>query len=334
MHQGPLNQTPGNVQVDCRAAYGPPHGSPQSRPRCSSGATGIWPWPRGRHERPVVRAEFRSELNRWPMPRIVSRPGARQCVTGLAPSFARVASGAAAPQIQQPLALRVEVKEAKHLAARRWIQRALAADEFVVRHAAVGQDYGSPRLDLFSRAKRKARSEHHGVQQIAFLSQMAWHGAVVERARQRRDEVEVTGGSAFQKAATRNLDDHIDLGRLRGVPAGRAATQVLIIHRTSISREQPRGMPWPSRSPGGKEKPASASAGWKISGGDEEDRTPDLRIANATLSQLSYVPTRAVIIARKRVRRKLLPIPPTPEGLELAHPSPSFHSVYRRSPQP
>ena len=30
----------------------------------------------------------------------------------------------------------------------------------------------------------------------------------------------------------------------------------------------------------------------KNRGGDEEDRTPDLRIANATLSQLSYVPTR------------------------------------------
>jgi hypothetical protein len=29
--------------------------------------------------------------------------------------------------------------------------------------------------------------------------------------------------------------------------------------------------------------------GW-LFGGDEEDRTPDLRIANATLSQLSYVP--------------------------------------------
>jgi hypothetical protein len=26
-------------------------------------------------------------------------------------------------------------------------------------------------------------------------------------------------------------------------------------------------------------------------GGEEEDRTPDLRIANATLSQLSYPPT-------------------------------------------
>jgi hypothetical protein len=29
-------------------------------------------------------------------------------------------------------------------------------------------------------------------------------------------------------------------------------------------------------------------------GGDEEDRTPDLRIANATLSQLSYVPEQAL----------------------------------------
>ena len=27
-----------------------------------------------------------------------------------------------------------------------------------------------------------------------------------------------------------------------------------------------------------------------LNGGDEEDRTPDLRIANSTLSQLSYVP--------------------------------------------
>lgn len=39
--------------------------------------------------------------------------------------------------------------------------------------------------------------------------------------------------------------------------------------------------------------PASGNAGpcsvWNP-GGDEEDRTPDLRIANATLSQLSYVP--------------------------------------------
>jgi hypothetical protein len=32
-------------------------------------------------------------------------------------------------------------------------------------------------------------------------------------------------------------------------------------------------------------------------GGEEEDRTPDLRIANATLSQLSYPPTEAASLA-------------------------------------
>jgi hypothetical protein len=35
-------------------------------------------------------------------------------------------------------------------------------------------------------------------------------------------------------------------------------------------------------------------------GGDEEDRTPDLRIANATLSQLSYVPTESANFTRSR----------------------------------
>jgi hypothetical protein len=34
----------------------------------------------------------------------------------------------------------------------------------------------------------------------------------------------------------------------------------------------------------------NAAAGYVV-GGAEEDRTPDLRIANATLSQLSYRPT-------------------------------------------
>ncbi|CAM2147702.1 hypothetical protein PT2222_10262 [Paraburkholderia tropica] len=33
-------------------------------------------------------------------------------------------------------------------------------------------------------------------------------------------------------------------------------------------------------------------------GGEEEDRTPDLRIANATLSQLSYPPTTKMILAQ------------------------------------
>ena len=38
-------------------------------------------------------------------------------------------------------------------------------------------------------------------------------------------------------------------------------------------------------------KMAALAAILKDTGGAEEDRTPDLRIANATLSQLSYRPT-------------------------------------------
>jgi hypothetical protein len=104
------------------------------------------------------------------MPRIVPWPGAGKCLTGLTPTLARITSGPAAPKIQQPLALRVEVEEAEHLVTRRWIQRTLAADKLVVRHAAVGQDYSSPSFDPSSRAERKARSEHHRVKQIAFES--------------------------------------------------------------------------------------------------------------------------------------------------------------------
>ena len=51
------------------------------------------------------------------------------------------------------------------------------------------------------------------------------------------------------------------------------------------------------------------------SGGDEEDRTPDLRIANAALSQLSYIPTISVysiskscLLESARARRKCSPV--------------------------
>ncbi len=41
-----------------------------------------------------------------------------------------------------------------------------------------------------------------------------------------------------------------------------------------------------------KKGSGGASGPLNICGGEEEDRTPDLRIANATLSQLSYPPNR------------------------------------------
>ncbi len=48
-------------------------------------------------------------------------------------------------------------------------------------------------------------------------------------------------------------------------------------------------------------KSQASSLAFGRSGGAEEDRTPDLRIANATLSQLSYRPTRALYRSAKGV---------------------------------
>ena len=50
-------------------------------------------------------------------------------------------------------------------------------------------------------------------------------------------------------------------------------------------------------------KKAAATAAAFLFGGDEEDRTPDLRIANATLSQLSYVPSANDYIEAKNERQ-------------------------------
>jgi hypothetical protein len=52
-----------------------------------------------------------------------------------------------------------------------------------------------------------------------------------------------------------------------------------------VISECPAGVPWQEI------KTACISASRLVIGGDEGGRTLDLRIANATLSQLSYVPT-------------------------------------------
>jgi hypothetical protein len=51
--------------------------------------------------------------------------------------------------------------------------------------------------------------------------------------------------------------------------------------------------PWLRRRSRADTKKGPAYARPVVCGGDEEDRTPDLRIANATLSQLSYVPEKS-----------------------------------------
>src|SRR5438876_11549828 len=52
----------------------------------------------------------------------------------------------------------------------------------------------------------------------------------------------------------------------------------------------------------------------KVSGGDEGDRTHDLRIANATLSQLSYVPTTNNYSAKPGRGWLGADVPPTSRG--------------------
>ena len=45
-----------------------------------------------------------------------------------------------------------------------------------------------------------------------------------------------------------------------------------------------------------------------IYGGDKGDRTPDLLIANQTLSQLSYIPSSETIIIQSHLKFKVCPI--------------------------
>jgi hypothetical protein len=180
------------------------------------------------------RSHRRSELHPWALPGIVSRLGASERLSRPAPALTCVAPRAASPNIQKPLALRIEVEKPQHLSALRRVQRVVAADQFVVRHAAVCHSYSSPRFDLFPSAERQAWPENQRIEQVAFKSQVIRHGAVVVRARQGRDEIDVAGGPAFQKTASRNLDHHFYLWRLERCVAGGRWTAVRIVHSTSL----------------------------------------------------------------------------------------------------
>ena len=71
-------------------------------------------------------------------------------------------------------------------------------------------------------------------------------------------------------------------------PSGRPRNIELGGHHMSQLDEYPASMAFR------KQKRLTERGQANLNGGDEEDRTPDLRIANATLSQLSYVPKRGL----------------------------------------
>jgi len=165
------------------------------------------------------------------MPRIVSRFGTRERLGSLTPALAGVAPWAAPPRIQQSFAVCIEVKKSQDPSPLRSVHGTIAADEFVIGHAAVRQDNSPPRPDPKLSAERKARSKHQCVEQIAFTSQVARHGAVIERTRQGRDEVHMAGGAAFEKAAARNLDYYIYFGG--GLMAKRSGV-IRFLHGASV----------------------------------------------------------------------------------------------------
>jgi hypothetical protein len=177
---------------------------------------------------------YPSELNRRPLPRIVARPGASERLNSLAPAVTSIAPWAAPPNIQQPLAHRIEAEKSQYLSPLRRSQRMVATDEFVVRHAAVCQNHGSPRLEPYPGAERQARPEHQRIQQITFKSQVFRHGTVVEWARQGRDEIHLAGGPAFEKTASRDLDDYLYLWRICRCLTGEVSNVLRVVHAASL----------------------------------------------------------------------------------------------------
>jgi len=111
--------------------------------------------------------------------------------------------------------MRVEAEKAQHaafLCRREWLT---TADQLVVAHASVRQRDSTPGFHLHTRAERKPWAQYDGVEQITFAPYVRRYGAIVEWARERRDEIDVTLGPALKEAATRNFNDYYDRGRDR-----------------------------------------------------------------------------------------------------------------------
>ncbi len=157
-----------------------------------------------------------SKLNGWFTPRIVSWSGTGERLTNLTPTVARIASGAASPNIQEALTLRIKTKKPQDILAFRQTWTTVTADQLVICHTTVSQDYRTPRPDAYASAGRQPRTKNQCIQQIAFESQEFRNGPVVVWTRQGRDEINVASGSTFKKAPPRNLDYHFDLRHLDG----------------------------------------------------------------------------------------------------------------------
>jgi len=174
------------------------------------------------------------------VPRVVSRSGTRTGIRHIAPSLASVTARAAPPNVQQPLALCVEAEESEDHSPLCCSHRTITANQFVVRHAAVRQAHGSPRLGPYVCTARQAWPKHHRVEQIAFESQIRRYRAIVERARQGRNEIHLARRPGFDEAAAWNLDHYIDLPPRAQRVTINGPDVVGVVHLASVPQSQ-----WP-----------------------------------------------------------------------------------------
>jgi len=181
-------------------------------------------------------------------PVIGARRRASDCLRGFAPSLRRVSTRAPAPKVQQALAACIEPEEAKDLLPLSRCDGTIAANQLVVRHSTIGKRDRTPRERAKSRPQRTPGTEHERIEQVALQTDEAIGRAVVVRARQRRNEIDVPGRPALHEASARDLDRYVDRDRSDGRArcAARRECRVRGLESPAVFQPGPAPWPWPN----------------------------------------------------------------------------------------
>ena len=112
---------------------------------------------------------------------------------GITPSVAGIPAGTATEEIQHTLAFRIESEKQQYQETSLWCDGIRAADYLVVVHAAVGQSHGAHGMHGHAFATWQSRSQYDGIKQVPFQTNVPVDGAIVKRARERRDKIQFPG---------------------------------------------------------------------------------------------------------------------------------------------
>jgi len=112
---------------------------------------------------------------------------------GITPSVAGISTGTATEEIQHTLAFRIESEKQQYQETLPRCGGSRAADYLVVVHAAVGQSHSAHGLYGYAFAALQARSQYDGIKQVTFQANVLVDRAIVKRARERRDKIQLPG---------------------------------------------------------------------------------------------------------------------------------------------